>query len=160
MQITFFVFVTLTTVCYATKVLQCPGGNIANLQNNVQIGECDSPPCKLKKNSHVPLTVKFVAEDEYKDLKLVVTADVAGVVLPFVGVDGSSPCEYIFEEDETTKVNNCRIEKGKTYVYKNPIEILQIYPRIKTIVHWSIIDASSANRKIVTCFEVPAAITN
>ncbi|KAL1512789.1 hypothetical protein ABEB36_002319 [Hypothenemus hampei] len=153
----YLLIVSLAVYCSATKVNQCADGNIENLDDNVSLGECTTPPCKLKKNTTVPIKIKFVAEDEYKDLILVVNAKVAGLDLPFVGVDGTTACDKIFEEDEDTK-NECKFVKGNTYVFKDAIEILQIYPKVKTVVHWSITDNSTGKHAV--CFEVPAAIVN
>lgn len=58
-----------------------------------------------------------------------VNANVLGVPLPFVGVDGTDACSKIYEEDGTTKAG-CNFEKGKTYVFKDNIDVLQIYPRV------------------------------
>ncbi|XP_030764221.1 NPC intracellular cholesterol transporter 2 [Sitophilus oryzae] len=147
----------LAATVSATQVSQCENGKIENLSKNVQIGNCNKPPCRLRKNTKIPLSFKFQAGPEIKSLTQQVNANIVGIPFPFVGVDGTSVCDKIYEEDGTTK-NNCQFEKGKTYVYKNEIDVLQIYPRIKTVVHWALADTSSGKNAI--CFEVPARITN
>ncbi|XP_050295441.1 NPC intracellular cholesterol transporter 2 homolog a isoform X2 [Anthonomus grandis grandis] len=140
-----------------TNVQQCPNENKKNLKENIIIGKCVKPPCRLRKNTRVLLKFKFVAEEEYKNLTQIVEAKVSGLDLPFIGVDGTSPCDKIYLEDEKTK-SNCKFEKGKIYVFKDGIDILPLYPTVRTVVHWSITDSSTGKHAV--CFEVPASITN
>lgn len=77
-----------------------------------------------------------------------------GIPLPFVGVDGVSACDFIYEADGVTKTP-CPLEANKEYIYKNEFKIHEIYPKVSLIVHWAL---SSGNKDIV-CFEVPAKIT-
>ncbi|CAG9761856.1 unnamed protein product [Ceutorhynchus assimilis] len=154
------VLVALTgfvAVCAATQVNQCPNGKIDKLQEKIKVGNCEKPPCRLRKNTKVPLTMKFIPEYNYKNLIQTVNANIMGIPFPFIGVDGTNACDKIYEEDEKTK-NNCQFQKGKTYVFKDSIDVLQIYPRLKTVVHWSLTDSESGKDAI--CFEVPAKITN
>ncbi|XP_019771017.1 NPC intracellular cholesterol transporter 2 [Dendroctonus ponderosae] len=147
----------LAALCSATQVNQCPNEHIADLESKVSIGACNKPPCRLRKNTKVPLTFKFQPEFNFKNLTQVVNANLLGIPFPFVGVDGTTACDKIYEEDEKTK-NNCQFQKGKSYVFKNTIDVLQIYPRVKTVVHWSLTDPQTGKNAI--CFEVPARITN
>ncbi|KAL1512790.1 hypothetical protein ABEB36_002320 [Hypothenemus hampei] len=144
-------------VCTATQVSQCPGENFDQLQEKITVGSCTKPPCRLRKNTRIHLTMKFQPEFDYKNLTQVVNANILGIAFPFVGVDGTPACDKIYEEDGETK-NNCQFHKGKTYVFKDGIDVLQIYPKVKTVVHWAIVDKASG--KNVICFEVPARITN
>ncbi|XP_050295440.1 NPC intracellular cholesterol transporter 2 isoform X1 [Anthonomus grandis grandis] len=140
-----------------TNVQQCPNAKIEGLEKKVQIGNCNKPPCRLRKNTKVPLILKFQPAAEMKNLTQTVNANILGIAFPFIGVDGTSACDKVYEEDEKTK-NNCQFEKGKTYVFKDAIDVLQVYPTLKTVVHWSLTD--STTKKDAICFEVPARITN
>ncbi|XP_050295442.1 NPC intracellular cholesterol transporter 2 isoform X3 [Anthonomus grandis grandis] len=148
---------SLVVFCEATRVNQCPNAKIEGLEKKVQIGNCNKPPCRLRKNTKVPLILKFQPAAEMKNLTQTVNANILGIAFPFIGVDGTSACDKVYEEDEKTK-NNCQFEKGKTYVFKDAIDVLQVYPTLKTVVHWSLTD--STTKKDAICFEVPARITN
>jgi Niemann-Pick C2 protein len=65
-------------------------------------------------------------------------------------------CNNFFEEDGVTKAS-CPLEKGKTYVYKNTFEILEVYPKVRVQVHWALTDAKT--NKDIICFEIPARIS-
>ncbi|KAF7279655.1 NPC intracellular cholesterol transporter 2-like [Rhynchophorus ferrugineus] len=157
MRFSALVFVVCVAAASATEVNQCENGNIENLSQKVQIGNCNKPPCRLRKNTKVPLSLTFKAGPEFTSLVQQVSANIVGVAFPFVGVDGTSICDKVYEEDGTTK-NSCNFEEGKNYVFKNEIDVLQIYPRIKTVVHWSLTDPTTGKNAL--CFEVPARITN
>lgn len=80
------------------------------------------------------------------------TADVFGVPLPFIGVDGGSVCDKL--QTEAGEKAACPLAAGTTYVYKDSFPVLAIYPSIEVKVHWALQDLD----KDVTCFEVPAKI--
>ncbi|XP_060525086.1 NPC intracellular cholesterol transporter 2 homolog a [Cylas formicarius] len=147
----------LVAVASATQVSQCSSAKFDNLTDNVLIGNCDKPPCRLRKNTKIPLTLKFQPGSQVKNLKQTVNANLLGLEFPFIGVDGSDACDRIYEEDGKTQ-NNCNFQDGKTYIFKNTIDVLQIYPRVKTVVHWALTDPTTG--KDALCFEVPAKITN
>lgn len=71
---------------------------------------------------------------------------------PFIGVDGTSACNNMY--DEQGKKVSCPLMANKTYLYKNSFPVLEIYPRIQVLVHWAL---REGNRD-VTCFEIPARI--
>ncbi|CAG9761855.1 unnamed protein product [Ceutorhynchus assimilis] len=151
----FTIFISSAVVCSATKVKQCPNGNIKNLEEYIIIDKCEIPPCKLRRNTKLPLTFKFVAEDEYKSLTQTVYAVIAELKLPFLGEDGEEVCDRIFEEDGVTK-NNCKFVKGRIYTYKHDIAVLPVYPKVRTVVHWDITDPTTGKHAV--CFETPANI--
>lgn len=82
-----------------------------------------------------------------------VSADILGVQLPFIGVDGTSACDHIYLEDGVTK-SKCPLAAGQTYVYHKKFPILELYPKLSLVVRWSL---TSRNRDVV-CFELPAKI--
>lgn len=95
----------------------------------------------------------FFLDHDIERLQTNVYGEILGLPLPFVGVDGISACDKVFQSDGTTKAP-CPLKKGVEYLYKNSFPILEIYPRVNPIVHWSI----SENGKDISCFEVPAKI--
>lgn len=66
---------------------------------------------------------------EIKALTNSVSANILGIPFPFVGVDGEDACRNIFKADGT-KVG-CNLKAGEEYVYKNKIEVLKIYPKVR-----------------------------
>lgn len=80
------------------------------------------------------------------------SAVIGAFPVPFIGVDGKSACDNLF--DESGKKAGCPLQKGKTYIYKNAFDVLPAYPKIQLVVHWAL----QADGKDITCFEVPARI--
>ncbi|KAJ8723892.1 hypothetical protein PYW07_007872 [Mythimna separata] len=145
----------LAASALATNVQQCPGLEIENLSENVQLSPCKKPPCKLKKGTSQAISITFTVP-EGKDMPAVtnhVTAEVFGAPLPFVGVDGNSICEKVYSEDGEKAA--CPLKAGTKYTYKDSFPILSFYPSIAVKVHWALQDANS---KDLLCFEVPARI--
>ncbi|CAG4953953.1 unnamed protein product [Parnassius apollo] len=81
-----------------------------------------------------------------------VKADVLGVQVPFVGVDGNSICDKLFTE--SGEKAECPLKAGNKYMYKDSFPILSFYPTIEVNVHWAL---KSRDGEII-CFEVPAKI--
>lgn len=86
------------------------------------------PPCKLKRRSRPSVEEKFIADRDTRNVMTSVNAAVLGVPLPFVGVDGTSACENIFNLDGTAA--GCSLKKGVEYIYKKDFPVLQIYPTV------------------------------
>lgn len=87
-----------------------------------------------------------------KSLTTNVEANINGIQIPWIGVDGTSACNNIFTEDGNKAP--CPLKQGERYVYRNKFDVLAIYPRIQTVVHWAL-KAGGGN---VACFEVPVRI--
>jgi Niemann-Pick C2 protein len=81
-----------------------------------------------------------------------VNALIGNLPFPFIGVDGVSACNNVF--DESGNKASCPLQKGQTYIYRNSFKVLEIYPKIQLVVHWAL---RSGNQDII-CFEVPARI--
>lgn len=79
-------------------------------------------------------------------------ANINGIQIPWIGVDGVSACGNIFTEDGQKAP--CPLKQGERYIYRNKFDVLQIYPRIQTVVHWAL----KSGGKDVACFEVPVRI--
>lgn len=76
-------------------------------------------------------TLSFFLEKDTKTVRNNVFANIVGVPFPFIGVDGADACGLIYEADGTTKAS-CPLKAGTEYVYKNTIDILEIYPRVSS----------------------------
>lgn len=75
------------------------------------------------------LILNFFPEKEIPALKNNVFANIVGLPFPFIGVDGTDACTNVYEADGTTKAG-CPLKKDTPYVYKNKIDVLEIYPRV------------------------------
>ncbi|XP_076233862.1 Niemann-Pick type C-2b [Calliopsis andreniformis] len=151
---TILVFAALLVIAAATQVKVCGSGETFEDPNQVKISGCEVPPCLLKRRTKASVEQKFVPERDTENLKNSVNAAVLGVPLPFVGVDGTSACNNIFHTDQTPA--GCSLKKGVEYIYKREFPVLQIYPTISMVIHYELKDGNTS----VTCFEVPAKITN
>ena len=117
------------------------------------VTNCEKGTCKLRKKTDVGIELKFTPEKNIKELTTAVYANVLGIPLPFIGVDGTSACNKLFLEDGVTPTK-CPIVAGQKYVYKNSFPVLEIYPKLSLVVHWAL----TSNDKEVVCFELPAKI--
>ncbi|XP_012346265.1 NPC intracellular cholesterol transporter 2 homolog a [Apis florea] len=130
MRGTILVFVALLVVVCATEVNHCGTGEKFEDSNQVRITGCDVPPCKLKRRTKASVEQKFVPSKDVASLVNSVNAAVLGVPLPFVGVDGTSACDNIYNLDGTPA--GCSLKKDVEYLYKREFPVLQIYPTVKT----------------------------
>ncbi|XP_053614091.1 NPC intracellular cholesterol transporter 2 [Plodia interpunctella] len=150
------VFVSVTLLIWAASaadiVQQCPGRSIEGLSENVKLSPCKRSPCKLKKGTNQHISVKFTPENDIKEVKNHVTAEVFGVPLPFVGVDGVSICSKIFNEDGSPAA--CPLRAGNNYTYKDSFPVLSFYPTLQAKVHWALMEG----QKEFVCFEIPVNI--
>ncbi|XP_050071340.1 ecdysteroid-regulated 16 kDa protein [Anopheles maculipalpis] len=140
---------TVVESCGATRSL------VPIEENVVEISSCEKGPCKLKRRSTVSINQKFTPTEDVKSLSTTVFAKIVGLPLPFVGVDGTSACPYLFAEDGVTK-QECPLKAGVPVVYKRSFDVLEIYPKIPSMtIHWEL---QTKSGRSITCFEVPAKI--
>ncbi|KAL0274054.1 UNVERIFIED_CONTAM: hypothetical protein PYX00_006578 [Menopon gallinae] len=135
---------------------RCITGKHVLENEEVSLSSCDTLPCKLRKKSTVSVEVKFTPENDIQMLRNSVHAIILGVPFPFIGVDGNSVCGKIFDAKTGAKVA-CPLAKGGEYVYKDEFKVLEVYPKIKVDVVWSLRDQTN---QAVACFQVPARITS
>ncbi|KPI92279.1 PREDICTED: ecdysteroid-regulated 16 kDa protein-like [Papilio xuthus] len=145
------VFVALAFAT-ATEVQQCVDGPEHVIESVVEIRPCKKLPCKLKKGTEQFITIEFTPDTDFDEIKNRVSANVFGVKVPFIGVDGNSICSKIFTASDEKA--DCPLKAGTKYVYKDSFPILGIYPTIPVQVHWAL----EASEKKFICFEVPARI--
>uniref|UniRef100_A0A182KBI8 MD-2-related lipid-recognition domain-containing protein n=1 Tax=Anopheles christyi TaxID=43041 RepID=A0A182KBI8_9DIPT len=146
-----FVRATVVESCGATRTL------VPIEENIVDISNCEKGPCRLKRRSTVSINQKFTPTEDVKSLSTTVFAKIVGLPLPFVGVDGTSACPFLFAEDGQTKLD-CPLKAGVPVVYKRSFDVLEIYPKIPSMtIHWEL---QTKSGRSITCFEVPAKIQN
>ncbi|BES90570.1 Hypothetical protein domain [Nesidiocoris tenuis] len=150
------VLTCLIPTILSTEVLQCKSKNF-DLENSVNVTNCDKPPCVLKRKNTYTVNLKFSPDHDIKNVRTSVQGIIAGIPLPFLGVDGTSACGKIYDKDGKTPVK-CPLEKGVQYTYINKFDILQVYPKVRVVVHWALVD--QATNKDITCFEVNARIVS
>ncbi|KOX78887.1 hypothetical protein WN51_08646 [Melipona quadrifasciata] len=96
--------------------------------NLVKISGCDVPPCKLRRRTKASIEYKFTPDEDAENIVNNVSASIFSVPLPFVGVDGTTACDNIFNLDGTSA--GCSLKKGVDYIYKREFPVLQIYPTV------------------------------
>ncbi|XP_058801888.1 ecdysteroid-regulated 16 kDa protein-like [Phymastichus coffea] len=148
----FAVAAVLAVQASATRVNECKSGKPLPDTTRVVVTNCDAPPCKLKKRTKVGIIQKFTPNRDIPKLTTNVFANILGMSLPFIGVDGTDACSKIFNADNVP--TSCPLKQGVEYIYKNEFPILQIYPTVDLVVHWALKEGDQD----VTCFEVPARI--
>lgn len=94
-------------------------------------------------------------DTDITELKNKVAADLFGVELPFVGVDGNSVCDKILTADGQKA--ECPLKAGVKYTYKDSFPVLEFYPNIEAKVKWALI---TSENKSVICFVVPVKIVS
>ncbi|XP_066589942.1 NPC intracellular cholesterol transporter 2 homolog a-like [Prorops nasuta] len=151
---TLLVFMALAVFVNATNVDKCNGVENDNTKN-VEVSGCKNPPCKFKKGTEISMEQRFVAERDVQDVKNAVHAVIAGVPLPFIGVDGTDACNLIYNADGSPA--GCPLTKDQEYLFKVSFPILPFYPKVPLTVHYEL---SGNDQNTVACFEVPAKITD
>lgn len=76
--------------------------------------------------------ISVFSDVDIKSLRNSVSANILGIPFPFVGVDGEDACRYISKSDGTKP--GCNLKAGEEYNYSNKIEVLKIYPKVRTIL--------------------------
>ncbi|GLG99610.1 NPC intracellular cholesterol transporter 2 homolog a [Gryllus bimaculatus] len=94
-------------------------------------------------------------QEDIEKLTNSVHANLLGVPFPFIGVDGTSACDSVFNADGSKA--GCPLKKGQQYIYKHTIKVHDIYPKVRLDVHWAL---AYGNGKQAVCFEVPARIVS
>jgi len=159
MRIAVVVFVLSCIACAlaVTNVQRCPEGrSIEDQRATVTVGRCKKGPCKLKKGRIINVEIKFTADRTVDKLTHNVQAIIVGIPFPFIGVDGTDSCPFIYESDGQTKAG-CPLQAGKEYVYKHNFEVLQLYPNLRLVVHWGL---TAGDGKDISCWQTKARIVN
>ncbi|XP_012269637.2 NPC intracellular cholesterol transporter 2 homolog a-like isoform X2 [Athalia rosae] len=152
---TFVLIIAIYAIADATKVSECNGdGRAYSDPNLVTITGCTDPPCILRRKTSIGINQRFTPYRDVKTLTTTVFANILGLNVPFVGVNGSNACNLIFNMDGTKAT--CPLQKGKEYMYKNSFPVREIYPRIPVVVHWALTEG----QENIACFEVPSKITS
>ncbi|XP_034239271.1 NPC intracellular cholesterol transporter 2 homolog a [Thrips palmi] len=141
----------------AKRKAKAAAGDDADIKDkeNIAISNCVKAPCRLRRKTTTHVEFKFTPDTEVKTLKTEVNAKILGIPFPFIGVDNTNACGGIFLADGTKA--SCPLKAGQEYLYRNKFDILEIYPKVKVLVHWALVNQ---NGERILCFNVPAKITS
>ncbi|XP_012231075.1 ecdysteroid-regulated 16 kDa protein [Linepithema humile] len=148
-----FVFTAVLALTGATIVNQCETDMPYEDSTQISVSGCEQPVCILKQGSTITIEIKIVPSRTIENLINAVSGVIFNVPLPFIGVDGTSACDNIYNKDGT-KVG-CPLREGVEYVYKNSFPILPIYPRVAVTVRYALREGNNQ----VLCFDIPSKIT-
>jgi Niemann-Pick C2 protein len=130
------------------KVFKCNGIKRTTATiNKLEITDCPSFPCKLKKGETPFVTMNLTTKRRIGDMKLKIAGDLLGKIVPFP-VDDTNHCVK-------TTGKECPIERDTTFDYKFGLEVLQTHPSLSLSVQYQIVDDTD---KTVACFTFPAMI--
>ncbi|XP_072748878.1 NPC intracellular cholesterol transporter 2 homolog a [Anoplolepis gracilipes] len=150
---TTLVFAALVVFAGATVVNHCDSEIPFEDSTQITVSNCDQPTCILKQGTTASITIKLKPNKNIRTLLNKVSAYIANVPIPFIGVDGTDACENIYNTDGT-KVK-CPLKQGVDYIYKNSFPVLAFYPRISLVVRYALQEGDDE----VICFQIPSKIT-
>jgi Niemann-Pick C2 protein len=75
---------------------------------------------------------RVLPDTDVASLTTTVFAKIAGIPFPFIGVDGTNACPYIFFPDDSKA--GCPLKAGQDYVYQYKLKVLEIYPKVSIYV--------------------------
>ncbi|KAH3848099.1 hypothetical protein DPMN_090448 [Dreissena polymorpha] len=112
----------------------------------ISMDPCEIEPCVFTKGENVSVTIDFTTNSTVTDVQAKVYGEVAGVFVPFAlpNPDGCQGCDL-----------TCPLGAGEQS-YTNTFPVLAIYPEIKVVVKWELLDQDS---NTLVCFEFPMQIT-
>lgn len=148
-----FSFILAYVCVHGVRVKKC-GTKGYQQDKNVYISNCARNPCILKRRTYTTVKYTITPQTELHNVTNDVYARILGLPFPFIGVNGTSTCGK-YTVKGTGEKASCPLTPGRSYVYKDRFKILNIYPRLKLVVHWAL---KSPNGEDILCFEVPARI--
>ncbi|KAG5672323.1 hypothetical protein PVAND_002457 [Polypedilum vanderplanki] len=101
--------VTFIAVNAQTHTKQCRGFRKLN-NDEVSLSNCQKGICKLKRGRPVEVILKFTPDRDIKSLTTNVEANINGLQIPWIGIDGASACSNIYDENDQ-KIEECEGEK-------------------------------------------------
>lgn len=128
----------------ASPYINCTSSN--GYAIDVRVSTCTKSPCILKKGGSVSIEVDFIPTVDATYLTDRVRGIIAGIKLPFA-TENPNGCQ--------DKGITCPLKKGRRYTYKSVIPVSNLYPSLRLIVEWALIDQNDAE---VFCVKIPAQI--
>ncbi|XKL64554.1 hypothetical protein PGB90_004640 [Kerria lacca] len=121
----------------------------------VDIEDCQTPPCILKRGKNTDVSFTVSPENDIQQSSLVVIGKTMGMAKGYPGLDGSNACNIVYQMPEKTKIN-CPLQKDKEVMFKFSMPIKKVFPQVSLVMHSGIKD--KATKKVITCFEVDMKI--
>ncbi|XP_075222837.1 ecdysteroid-regulated 16 kDa protein-like [Lycorma delicatula] len=156
-NITIFSTLIFSVLLLSNGVSVKPCSKDANsLPADVNISDCDKPPCKLKKKTTASIEITFTPKTNVSVVTNNIFARLGSITAPFIGVDGTNACTKIYQPDGTKE--ECPLKAGSSYIYKNSFKVYEFYPTMSLTVHWGL--KNKETKEDIACLEVEAAITD
>ena len=134
------------------KIVNCKSvGKTSATVKKIEITECKTFPCILKRGSKYSIKVEFQTQQKLTDLKLNIMGLINGKSVPFSTNDDNHCLETIKELKDQKK---CVLNRKNTYNYEFSLNVLNTYPAIQVYVNYML----KSNDKPVFCFTFPAKL--
>ncbi|XP_052766034.1 NPC intracellular cholesterol transporter 2-like [Mya arenaria] len=125
-----------------SKFINCGPNTI----NTISLSPCEVEPCVFHKGYNVTVSIDFNTDSPLVSaVKTKVYGQVAGIFVPYSlpNTDGCVSCNL-----------TCPLTSG-AHTYVNVFPVLAIYPDIKLVVKWELVDQDG---NLLVCFEFPMSI--
>ncbi|KAF8789303.1 Ecdysteroid-regulated 16 kDa protein like [Argiope bruennichi] len=135
---------------HCSNITDCGSSDNVKI-HDIKVSYCDDVDlCPLIRGDTTILTMNFEVGSEVKNLTAWVqgTIDDGDMFLPF-------PYKHRYVCAEELGLE-CPLIPGKIYTYTTPIEIKQIFPKIRSVVKWELKD----RKKVVICILIPSRIVD
>ncbi|KAJ3656864.1 hypothetical protein Zmor_015909 [Zophobas morio] len=128
----------------ATNVTQCTLFTDVPVPDNVEIGNCDEPPCIVPINSTINIAMNFTSPRTLGNIFPIAIGDTFNSVINF-------PLE---EEDACDGIVNteCPLEEGEDVEYKSQISVSSDFGEIYFSLEYYLFDRDAEN--FFECFKV------
>ena len=143
----FVVVLCLSVISAQLKPTSCGSKRQAVTLKKFEIDNCTEFPCILTRGTNASLTMELAATSRITGLKLSIFGIISGKEVPF-SVNSNDHCKAAIK-------GGCPLARGKSYTYKNSIQVLSQYPAISVSVRYQLNDVAG---KPVLCVQWPAKI--
>ena len=149
MKLLFLVgFWTLATLSQAQKVIYKDCGSQVGAIDKVEIFPCNAHPCILHKGQSYTVNITFTPSESTDQCEAKVYGVIEGIPVPFP-IPNPDACK--------NSGLACPLKSGSTDVYTATLPVSKLYPSIKVVVKWELLDKNSGGNKLV-CMETLIAI--
>ncbi|XP_014790765.1 ecdysteroid-regulated 16 kDa protein [Octopus bimaculoides] len=136
-------FLAFAFVVSASPYLACQSelGTVSD----VRVSNCDSSPCILPRGGQVTIEIDFTLNSDVHTALDSVFGIISGMHVPFPTTSPNA-C--------SGKGLTCPLKQGVKYTYKSVIPISAIFPKLRLIVEWSVVEGT----KKLFCVKIPALL--
>ncbi|XP_063602301.1 NPC intracellular cholesterol transporter 2-like [Penaeus indicus] len=128
------IFLALSMASFASATVYQDCGSVGS-DVVLSVENCELPPCLMERGSTYSVNIQFTSSQTSDVLTIAASANLAGVNVPWPGIDtdgckqlegGSNPCPY---------------SAGSRIDWTMPVEVLNEYPALSTVVMFKLKDA-------------------